>query len=130
MQKFNKSSSIAQLTRARERFDRWRSGRKRRRERMPEKLWQQAAKLAKTYGVHRTAKALGLHHNRLKERVVGRQPSRAVEFVEVAPDVAPLIGGTVVEIERPGGAKLRIGLRGGEALDVTALARGFLEAGQ
>jgi hypothetical protein len=126
MKKSKKSNSIPRLNKARERFDRWRSERRHQRERIPEKLWRQAAELAKTYGINRTARTLGLQYDKLKERAEAGAALSAAKFVEMAPGMGAFMGGSVIEVERPSGAKLRIELRG-ESLDIDMLMRSFLE---
>ncbi len=58
----------ARLEGVRRRFERWRRTRKVR-SRIPEPLWASAVKMAGTYGIHRTAKALRLNYYALKKRV-------------------------------------------------------------
>ena len=58
----------ARLEGVRRRFERWR----RTREvgsRIPEALWAAAVKLARVYGIHRTAKTLRVNYYALKKRV-------------------------------------------------------------
>jgi hypothetical protein len=83
------------------------------------------------YGVYRTVRALRLDYTSLKKRVLaagGRAsapPRPAPAFVEL---VAPALSGPaecVVEVARPGGAKLRVELRGSAVPDVSELARRF-----
>ena len=49
------------------RFERWRQSRTLG-TRIPDSLWAAAAKMARSYGVNRTAKVLGLDYYSLKER--------------------------------------------------------------
>jgi hypothetical protein len=80
--------------------------------------------------VYQTVRALGLDYKALKKRVVAgvaapAAPGRAPTFVEL---VAPGRNGPaecIVEVERPGGAKLKVELRGAGIPDVTELARRF-----
>ena len=58
----------ARLESARRRFERWRRTRKVRC-RTPDSLWNSAVKAARTYGIHRTAKTLGVDYYSLKKRV-------------------------------------------------------------
>ena len=58
----------ARLGVVRRRFEFWRRTRQGR-ARIPERLWASAVKLAATYGLCRTARALGLDYNALKQRV-------------------------------------------------------------
>ena len=126
--KLGKLDKIPRLDRARERFERWRQRRKHIRERIPDGLWLLATELAEAYGINRTARVLGLQYDKLKERVSERAEVSGVKFVEVAPaEGVPFGAGSVVELERAGGAKLRIQFSGG-SLDVAALVGSFLES--
>jgi hypothetical protein len=58
----------ARLARGRQRFDTFRKTHKGYR-RLPDSLWPAAVKLARTYGVNRTAKTLRLYHSGLKKRL-------------------------------------------------------------
>jgi len=112
------------------RFERWRRTRKVR-ARIPEPLWASAVKLAGTYGIHRTAKALRVDYYALKKRVEGasaatasKRPARST-FLELSPPVWPGPGECTLELEDAGGAKLRVHLKGFEAPDLAALSRSF-----
>jgi hypothetical protein len=59
------------LETVRQRFERWRRTREVR-SRIPEPLWASAVKVAGTYGIHRTARALRVDYYALKKRVEGR----------------------------------------------------------
>ncbi len=120
----------SRLAALRRRFERWRRTR-RGHSRIPEPLWTSAVKLAGMYGLCRTARALRLDYNALKRRVESSsphdasEPDPAMRFVEW---VSPERGGVpvcIVELEDPGGAKMRVHLRGTEAPDLAALSRSF-----
>jgi hypothetical protein len=121
------------LAAARRRFEHWRSTRSEPC-RIPSLLWKAAVRCAAKYGVSRTVCALGLDYNSLKKRVMAAAgapvaPSRPPAFVEL---VAPGRNGPaecVVEVERPGGAKLRVELRGSGIPDLAELARRFAAEG-
>lgn len=143
----------ARLEGTRRRFERWRRTRKRR-SHIPQPLWASAVKAAGKYGLHRAAQALRLDYYALKKRVEkeaaaaradppgaanasggaseGETASRRVSkgeavatFLELAP---PVSGGSrecILELEDPGGAKMRVHVKGAEAPDLTALSRSF-----
>jgi hypothetical protein len=104
---------------------------------MPEDLWAEAVRLARSEGAYAIARDLELSYGTLRKRVErttkgGRRPrgSRAAAkgFVEV--EGGELLGalgasGSVVELERSDGAKLVVRLAGGAALDVLALSEAF-----
>ena len=110
------------------RFDRWRRTRKGR-SRIPETLWTSAVKAAGKYGLNPTARALRLDYYALKKRVEATgsmsDGDTVATFVELAP---PVLGGSrecILELEDPGGAKMRVHLKGVEAPDLAALSRSF-----
>jgi len=121
----------ARLERTRQRFERWRETRKVR-SRIPESLWTSAVKMARAYGINRTARVLRVNYYSLKERVESETSSAEVSkrntpstFVELT---APTIASTcecLLELEDMGGAKMRIELKGVEVPDLAALSRSF-----
>jgi hypothetical protein len=136
----------ARLEGLRRRFDRWRRTRKAR-TRIPEPLWASAVKLAGTYGIHRTAKALGIDYYGLKKRVeekpvdakrAGRRPAATAgkasaatggaTFVELPPAAWPGSGECTMELEDAGGAKLRVHVKGLGAPDLAELSRSFWQS--
>ena len=114
------------LARSVVRFDEWRATRITKRERIPGRLWEEAAGLAAKFGVSRTALALGVGYYDLKSRVETAVPAgvSGPAFVELFPPAAK--PECVVEFEDVRGTKMRIRLTGGAA-DVVALSRLFLE---
>ena len=121
----------ARLERTRQRFERWRETRKVR-SRIPESLWTSAVKMARAYGINRTARVLRVNYYSLKERVESEasssgssERSTSPTFVELT---APAIASTcecLLELEDVGGAKMRIHLKGVEVPDLAALSRSF-----
>jgi hypothetical protein len=120
----------ARLEAGRRRFERWRRTRKCH-SRIPEALWTSAVKLAGAYGLCRTARTLRLDYNSLKNRIrsaaphdsSGQEPATA--FVELVPPQRACWPECIVELEDPGGAKMRIHLKGAEHPDLAALSRSF-----
>jgi len=109
----------------------WRQ-RHRRGARIPEELWREAAELASAHGINRIARALRLDYYSLQKRAAAAAVSgtRAPEFVELLPGGIPAPRPEcLIEVEEPGGAKLRIHLQGGAFPDIAALTRGFREGG-
>lgn len=122
------SSDPAPLADARKQFSEWRSNRARRTERIPLALWKAAARCAVRFGIHPTARALGLDYAALKRRMpLVAKPARTVDspFVELVPSVRSSSPECVVELENRAGAKLRIELRGSAIPDLIDLARRF-----
>jgi hypothetical protein len=114
------------LDRGRSRFQAWRAQRQAG-GRIPQALWAMAARLAKTYGISRTAAALGLDYYRLKERTeaaIGDPQSSGPTFVEWTSPV--LVGKECrFELDNGAGATMRVQLVGYDAADVEALSRSF-----
>ena len=115
----------AACSRVQRKLDQWRQ-RHRPRVRISEGLWREAAELARTHGINRTARALRLDYYSLQKRVAAatRSGERVPEFVELLPGgISTPRPECLIEIEDPGGAKLRIHLQGGDFPDVAALTR-------
>ena len=112
------------------RFDRWRRTHQGR-ARIPETLWTAAVKAAGRYGLAKTARALGLDYAALKKRVAAAgsgsisDRGTVARFVELAAPGSGSSGECILELEDPGGAKMRVQLKGVEAPDLTALSRSF-----
>ena len=131
----------------RRRFERWRRTRKGR-SHIPEPLWTSAVKAAGKYGLHRAAQALGLDYYTLKKRVeaagsggvsggkvgshlfsdreaVSADGQAVATFLELAPTASGGSRECILELEDPGGAKMRVHLKGMQAPDLAALSRSF-----
>lgn len=120
------------LAAARVRLERWRQRHGGRGRRIPEPLWNDAARVARVEGVSETARALRLSVERLKERMGEvRMPADrdgrglGATFVELT-GMGSLGGGrTVVELVKGGGEQMRIHLAGASTADVVSLAEAF-----
>ena len=130
------------LKQIRGRLERWRRTR-RGRDRIPEELWRLAVQAVSTYGLNKSARALGLDYYSLKKRVeasparCGSKAPGGTTFVELAPltraerPASPVSGFApegLLELERVDGAKLRIHLKGIAVPDLVALSRSFWSA--
>jgi len=119
---------------ARRQFEHWREAHPPR-TRIPEALWSRAIELAREYGVYRVARELHLRYYSLREHVEtagsGSVPAAAatgfVELIAPAPNRDTRRMKCTVELEKRGGARMRMHLRGGETADLVALARIFWE---
>lgn len=119
----------ARLVKLKRKFSEWR-GTRRPGQRIPDRLWKSAAKLAAEYGLSQTASVLGLDYYSLK-RHVDRQSAEtasAAAFVELPP--APLMPTSecVIELEDGTGASMRIHLKGTELPNLLELGRSFWNA--
>ena len=114
------------LSRLARRFGAWRKTRARG-ERIPESLWDAAAKMAAKYGLNPTARALKLDYDSLKKRVDRAGPDSSSTFVELPS--SPLVSSEcVIEWEDAGGARMRVHVKGQNLPDVLALSRSFWNA--
>ena len=125
----------AVCSRVQRKLEHWRQ-----RHRPRARIWREAAELACTHGINRTARALRLDYYSLKERVEQQSaaapapPKRiaATTFLELAPvsnrgfATSPVNGcECTLELENSGGAKMRVHLKGAEVPDLAALSRSF-----
>jgi len=119
-----------QLERLRGRFDCWRRTREGR-SRIPAGLWTAAVKATGRYGVYRTARALGLDYYSLKKRSEATalhslsEVGGKADFIELIPATSAGSAECLLELEDPGGAKMRVHLKGGQIPDLAALSRSF-----
>jgi len=130
MSRVNRAEVPSRLQHVQRRFAEWRQGH-RVRSRIPESLWAAAVELGHKYGINRTARALRLDYYSLKGRVeqsaavAPEDPEGAAlaTFLELSPRASVVTGECILELEDPGGAKMRVHLKGHEMPDLTALAR-------
>lgn len=119
-----RSEAHGSLVRLTKRFESWRKGRSLG-QRIPEKLWRAAARVATDHGVNRTARALSLDYYSLKQRVDDAGGEGAAQFIELPAPAMPTSNGCVIELEDARGARMRIELGAVSARDVLALSRSF-----
>jgi pyruvate/2-oxoacid:ferredoxin oxidoreductase beta subunit len=117
------------LAGAERQFTKWRRTRKLG-TRIPEPLWASAVKLASTHGLHPTASTLRLDYYSLKQRLkraaaAPRPPQSGPSFVELSAPCASGLHEWSIDFENPAGARMRVQVKGGDALDVLALGRSF-----
>jgi len=110
----------AQLVRGRERFDKFRKTHKGYR-RLPESLWSAAVKLARTYGVNRTAHTLRLDYSGLKKRLESTVSTPGLGFIELLPSA--VTAECVLECQDVRGTKLRLHFKGPQLPDLAALTQ-------
>jgi len=139
----------ARLESTRLRFARWRQTREGR-SHIPEAMWASAVKAVGRYGFNPTMRALRLDYRSLKKRVeaaasrdvsdqrevVRPEGSRQMakfaagkirrgEFIELAAVAPAGSPECILELEHPGGAKMRVHLTGMPAPDLAVLSRSF-----
>ena len=103
--------------------------------RIPEVVWEMAVRSAVECGLSKAASVLGLDYYMLRRRVAavsehstqcGDQASPT--FVELPRAVHAGVTECMIEFEGKHGGKMRIHLKGSEALDVASLGREFWSA--
>ena len=111
----SKAKIPARLDRGRRRLERWRRQHKTRC-RLPEPLWDLAVKLAREYGVNRTARILRLEYNGLKKRMAWTTSERSsadpTPFVQLLGSEWTTAMECVMECEDTHGTKLRLHIKG------------------
>ena len=120
----SKSKVPARLDRGRKRFERWRRKHKTRC-RLPEPLWDLAVKLAREYGVNRTARTLRLEYNGLKKRMAATASERSsadpAPFVQLLGPEWTTATECLMECEDARGTKLRLHIKGPQLPDLAVL---------
>jgi hypothetical protein len=111
----------------RKKFEHWRKTRKRRRP-IPKELWDDAVALSKRHSINTIAKVLCLNYTTLKSRIHGIQskkkpPPPDPAFVEL--DFGVSTSECIVEMEKKGGAKMRMRFRGSTDFDPLTLSKAF-----
>lgn len=111
-------------------FDQWRSTRKKR-DRIPEGLWEAAAALSSSYSTCQISKALRLDFKELKRRI-GDRSSRKIpsEFVELKVERLFSTGRCVMEVRSPAGFELKIQTDAALPPQCTQLLSCFLDRGR
>jgi hypothetical protein len=113
------------------RLQSWRQTR-RHGKRIPEDIWDSAAKLAKEHRPATIAHALGLDYNALKDRIASASPAvcrretNGPAFVELISPTPTRFSECTLEIEDRRGTKMRIHLKSSESPDLGAISNAFL----
>lgn len=130
MKKPLKSKLPTKLVRGCKCFENWRRNHKPP-TRLPKRLWDLAAELAREYGVSRTSGILRLDYNCLKRRIASPDSgditpaATAPAFLELLPSVANATVECTVECQDVNGARIRIHIKGLESPDLAALSSGL-----
>jgi len=89
-------------------FDQWRRTRKKK-DRIPQSLWEAAANLSPSYSTCQISKALRLDFNELKRRIRdGSSRAAPPEFVELKVERLLSTSKCVMEVRSPAGFELKI----------------------
>ena len=119
-----------ELVAMRQRVERWRKRHGGRGSRIPEDLWDDATKVARTEGVYATSRALSFNYERLKDRVGGVK-ARGGSAGDAKPAFVELPvqslggGGIVVELVGRSGEQMRIHMAGANSTELVGLAQAF-----
>jgi hypothetical protein len=117
-----------QLRRAAERFQQWRSMR-RRGTAIPESLWTLATRLAASYGVCKTASTLKLDYYSLKKRLSeSTSAGDATTFLELPSSSLATASECIIDCQNSLGARMRIHLKGVALSELAALGRSLWSA--
>jgi hypothetical protein len=123
-----KSAEVpARLLQLKRKFVEWRKARVPG-ERIPDRLWKSAARLAVDYGIAPTARVLTLDYYSLRKRVDEQAGAKATPrevFVELPTAGIVQVNECVIELEDGAGASMRMQLKGTHLPDVLALGRSF-----
>ena len=116
------------LEAVRRRFESWRRMRSQRCA-VPDALWRAAAEVAGEIGVSRAARILRLDYYTLKRHLEGSgkmgPAPQAAQFVELTGPSAHGWAECRLELEHPGGARMRMEIKGSTLPDLVALSRSF-----
>jgi hypothetical protein len=112
-------------------FEHWRQTRSHPAERIPQRLWKQAAALARVLPYSRVAQHVRVSPSDLKKHMAtphDAKPATSPRFVEVPPTPAGSSTAQAmdIELERPDGARLRLRCSASTS-SVVALVQVFLE---
>jgi hypothetical protein len=110
-------------------FEQWRRT-KRRRDRIPQLLWEAAVSLSGQHSTHRISKLLHLNHTDVSDRIRAHKEGDGVQrphesaFIEL--DVIPsaTVSEWAIEMERPDGGRMKICLKG-SSIDAAELSKAF-----
>jgi len=136
-------NACPELVALEQRVQMWRKQRGPRKEKIPEQLWDEVARVARVAGVHTTSKTLGFNHTQIKFRMQAMQapvpesrrddaPSVQPAFVQlrVASSEAGVVRGRViVELTDPGGGRMRVETDAGDGVDVVGMVQAFCKRG-
>jgi len=112
-----------------EKFRVWRETRKGRNP-IPGELWDTAVGLTKIHSINRVSRELRLNYTALKNHVHDKLPKLPARdlpkaFIELGSFKPILASHCVVEIEKPGGVKVKISFSGNTGIDPLTFSKAF-----
>jgi len=100
---------------------------------LPELLWEEAARVARRYGVNVVARELRLNYSKLKRKMVqpdqpkmSRKKSQPPTFIELIGATPGGLTSRLVEMESAQGGKLRLDLKAIATPELAGLIRAFM----
>jgi len=129
MKKESGRGLMTELDQVREALTAWRAASVRG-QKIPDAVWRQAVRVAKRHGLNPVSKALGLDYSCLKRRLVVGCGSEngSPAFVEVKPSAPSEDIACVIELEKGGGARMRICVKSAGSVDWCRIKEAFLGA--
>jgi hypothetical protein len=122
------------LEEIRDQFETWRHTRQKRGP-IPDRLWEAAVGLSGNYTILQISKALRLNYTDLKHRVLAQDAHGAVKAEETAGFIEfnlaqPIsLGQSVIKMEKPNGAKMKMYFTAETRLDFLQLSKSFWSHG-
>lgn len=133
MAKQKKRPSVSELAPLRKQVEAWRAGRSGPSP-MPAGIWEAAVELARRFGPCQIARGAGVDYKTLRLRLAkGAGGTETVKptFVQLPVTLdqvtpASVTGGTLIELTRPDGSRMRIHLEAGRGMEATGIVAAFL----
>jgi hypothetical protein len=116
----------------RKKFESWRRSRKKR-SRIPKKLWEAAVKLSSDYTISQISKSLHLNYVQLEKCIISAKENKSLptqaapSFIEIDLGKSMESAECVVEIEKRDGSKMKMYFRGKVDLNLLEFGKAFLE---
>jgi hypothetical protein len=105
-------------------FKQWRQTRQGR-EKIPQELWDSAARLASKYSVNRVSKALHISYEQLRKRLGNVNDAGKTSFVELGVESLLSPSQCIVELEKADGSRMRLTVGNEHAVEVIGIGKAF-----
>jgi hypothetical protein len=118
------------LEEVQQQFEQWRRHRKKR-DRIPSALWEAAASLSEQHSAHQISKLLHVNHTDVRDHIREYRESNRIQrphegsFVELGLLSPASLSECIIEMEKPGGARMKISIKG-TCPDIAGVSRAFL----
>ncbi|MBA4369632.1 MAG: hypothetical protein C0403_18565 [Desulfobacterium sp.] len=112
-------------------FEAWRANRKKRREPIPEQLWEAAKELVKIHSINKVSRTLGLNYTDLKKRILGKEyplsanRKKEPSLVELSYEPLFVPSECIIEMEDKTGCRMKMCFRGETHFDLLELGKSF-----